>query len=370
MAGPPNKGYKRSWKNLLINKRYQLRFTLFMVGLAAMLMSGLGIWVMKEANDATAVAKSSIDGDACPELPVLSGTTADDDNAVPMKLDDAGADAGSDVAPKSKRHHSSVDPQDVAHYNANDDLIAVNNAWCLDAKCTPENAMPLDLSIVGNKCDAYVKHKMADPVAVATLRAALIPVVKCDGGSSFSVAEGALPNGEHHVKVQLDDSTITITPAPDVAAPVPTVRPNYAKQFGAHFSCVYRNADKMDDSKLGRRRILWVLVGTGLVLVIGLAVYGIKMTHRVAGPLFKVSLYLAKMKDGRYDKVWNLRKGDQLVSFYEHFKGAHAGVVTLEKTDIEQLKTVIAAATDAGAGDSDAVNELVALVARKEKALE
>lgn len=369
MAGPPNKGYKRSWKNLLINKRYQLRFTLFMVGLAAILMSGLGIWVMKEANDATAVAKSSIVGDACPELPVLSGTTADDDNAVRMKLDAAGA-AGSDAAPKSKRPHSSVDPQDVAHHNANDDLIAVKNAWCLDAKCTPENAMPLDLAVVGDKCDAYVKHKMADPGAVATLRVALIPVMKCDGGSSFSVAEGARPNGEHHVKVQLDDSTITIAPARDVAAPVATIRPNYAKQFGAHFSCVYRNADKMDDSELGRRLILWVLVGTGLVLVIGLAVYGIKMTHRVAGPLFKVSLYLTKMKDGRYDKVWNLRKGDQLVSFYEHFKGAHAGVVTLEKSDLDQLKAVIAAAKDAGAGESDAVKELETLVARKEKALE
>ena len=37
--------------------------------------------------------------------------------------------------------------------------------------------------------------------------------------------------------------------------------------------------------------------------MLGLAVYGIKMTHKVAGPLFKVSLYLAKMRDGRFDKV-------------------------------------------------------------------
>ena len=127
---------------------------------------------------------------------------------------------------------------------------------------------------------------------------------------------------------------------------------------------------RIDDLEIGRLRILWVLVATGLVLVLGLAVYGIKMTHRVAGPLFKVSLYLAKMKDGRYDKVWNLRKGDQLVSFYEHFKAGHAGVVTLEKSDIEQIKAVIVAANAAGASDHDAVKELEALVARKEKALE
>ena len=100
-------------------------------------------------------------------------------------------------------------------------------------------------------------------------------------------------------------------------------------------------------------RILWVLIGTGLLLMFGLAIYGIKMTHKVAGPLFKVSLYLAKMRDGRFDKVYNLRKGDQLVDFYEHFKTAHAGVVQLEKDDIERSRRLIAAAEAAGAGDHD-----------------
>jgi hypothetical protein len=38
-----DRSYKRSWRNLLINKRYQLRFTLFMVGLTSLLMAGLGI---------------------------------------------------------------------------------------------------------------------------------------------------------------------------------------------------------------------------------------------------------------------------------------------------------------------------------------
>ena len=55
MAGTQSKGYKRSWKNLLLNKRYQLRFTLFMVGLATILMLGLGWRVMKKANEATTV---------------------------------------------------------------------------------------------------------------------------------------------------------------------------------------------------------------------------------------------------------------------------------------------------------------------------
>src|SRR5437867_5091252 len=114
----------------------------------------------------------------------------------------------------------------------------------------------------------------------------------------------------------------------------------------------------LDELERGSERIAWVLIATGPVFIFGLAIYGIKMTHKVAGPLFKVSLYLAKMRDGRLDKVYNLRKGDQLVDFYEHFKGAHAGVVTAEKDDVERIKQVIAAADAAGIGDHESIKEL------------
>ena len=92
--------YKRSWKNLLINKRYQLQFTLFMVGLSTLLMSGLGIWVMRVANETTTVSMASVRGTPCPKVPALteSADHAADPEApppVPMKLDDA------DVAPPS-----------------------------------------------------------------------------------------------------------------------------------------------------------------------------------------------------------------------------------------------------------------------------
>ena len=63
------RGYKRSWRNLLINKRYQLRFTLFMAGLAAVLMTLLGWWVTRVAGEATNVAKSRQRGRICATVP-------------------------------------------------------------------------------------------------------------------------------------------------------------------------------------------------------------------------------------------------------------------------------------------------------------
>ncbi|HEY1557533.1 MAG TPA: hypothetical protein VGF94_22025 [Kofleriaceae bacterium] len=353
MAG---KDYKRSWKNLLLNKRYQLRFTLFMVGIAAVLMAGLGIWVMKVANEATTVAMARVRGEACPKIPELSETPASDDSAaVPMKLDDGTEITPQPPVPPPPPPPPPTPPPAPSPAAA---LAAVANLWCgTPASCKPATAEPL--SIKAPHCDDYVKKRLADPASAEALRKAMISVVHCEGGLTVSVAD--VPEPEHHVTVQIDESSMTLTP---------TVPNDYADTVVKHWTCEMRQAGAIDSLERGRHLILWVLLATGIVLSLGLAVYGIKMTHRVAGPLFKVSLYLAKMRDGRFDRVYNLRKGDQLVDFYDHFKTAHAGVVKLEKDDVEQIKAVIAAAEAAGVGDHEAVAELKKALARKEKSLE
>jgi hypothetical protein len=272
----------------------------------------------------------------------------------PVETAPAPAPAPSNPAP------STVDPKDVAKHNAMDDVLTVATLWCTEAKCKPGRAEPLHIR-GAKECDDYVHHKLENPAAVDALRKALIPVVKCEGGQSFTVADAEAPEHEHHVKVQIEESSMTMT----VSVPK-----DFEDHIVAHWTCEVRQMGSIDALERGRMRILWVLIATGLVLILGLAIYGIKMTHKVAGPLFKVSLYLAKMRDGRFDKVWNLRKGDQLVEFYDHFKAAHAGVVQLEKADIDQIKALIAAAEGAGAGDHESVAELKALLERKEKSIE
>ncbi|HMG51935.1 MAG TPA: hypothetical protein VK601_00610 [Kofleriaceae bacterium] len=283
MTKPGDRSYKRSWKNLLINKRYQLRFTLFMVGLSALLMVGLGFWVMWVANETTAVSMTSVRGDACPRLPTIGPAGAADDD-VPvqppsMKLDE------SDGAPAP----------------------------------------------------------------------ALAPPPGPGSGS------GSPDDGHRRANVQIDESSMTLTA---------TVPPDFADRITAHWTCELRQVATFDRLERGQLRILWAMIATGIALVLGLALYGIKMTHRVAGPLFKVSLYLSKMRDGRFDKVYNLRKGDQLVDFYDQFKHAHGGIVTMQRDDITRIAAVVAAAEAAGMSQHPVVAELRELLVRKEKSIE
>jgi hypothetical protein len=237
MSRPRNRSYKRTWKNLLLNKRYQLRFTLFMVGLSAILMSLLGWWVMTVAARATTLAVNNT-GTACQGLPGARPAAA----AEPAPAESAPAEPGSEGARPRRR-----------------------------------------------------------------------PVVT------------------------IDDSGM----------------------------------QELEDRQ---RLIFWVLVGAGVVLALGLLLYGIKMTHRVAGPLYKITLYLAKLRGGVYDTVYNLRKGDHLVDFYNQFKAAHAGMRGLQQDDVARLRALLAAAEKAHAADRSpelaaAITELTAMLARKEKSL-
>jgi hypothetical protein len=319
--------YKRSWKNLLINKKYQLRFTLFMVGIATLLMAGLGFRVMIKANEATTVSKTHVLGEVCPPISVLTegeGSAAVDDAPPPptMKLDDDAGSAAPAADPKA-------DAKDTPKADAKDAPKA-------DAKDAP-------------KADAKDAPK----------------------GKADPKAKGDKDDAEpRHVQVQIDESSLTLTPTVPIWTPPISSTSSFVDQIASHWKCQLAIGHKLEALDFGRLRILLVLIASGLLLVFGLAVYGIKMTHKVAGPLFKVGLYFGKMREGRLDKVYNLRKGDQLVDFYEHFKTAHAGAVQLQQDDIARLKAVITAAEASGQGEHATIVELRAMLERKEKSLE
>ena len=332
-----DRGYKRSWKNLLINKRYQLRFTLFMVGLAGLLMLGLGIWVMRVANETTTVSMASVRGEACPKVPSLGDGAAngEDEDAAPapsMKLEDSpDGSIGDSPSPASA---------------ASEPATAADDQPVDTADRKDEGAKPSG------------KPEPVPPAAPASNAAAPPP-----GGARKAPGKaGAATEDEpRRVQVQIDESSMTLTQA---------VPANFADRIVAHWTCELRQAATFDRLERGRLRILWAMVATGLMLVLGLAIYGIKMTHRVAGPLFKVTLYLSKMRAGRFDKVYNLRKGDQLVDFYDHFKHAHGGIVQMQRDDIARIAAVVSAAQAAGAGQHPAVVALRELLERKEKSIE
>lgn len=317
--GAQNKGYKRSWKNLLINKRYQLRFTLFMVGLSALLMLGLGFWVLHKAGSATTITRNHIEDRPCGDEAIKNADSevSPDDKAKPKP--------GSAAVPPAKSGTSGSDSAGS------------------QPGATGENEKPAGGASgegAGGTGDKPLNGTASEEPAGAAETA----------GATGEAGEPSEAGERPRRKIQVEVGEMKLDPKILAAENKAAEQAESALSAMDVARCVKERDQQLKELDQGYRRIQIVLIVAGLLLVIGLTIFGIKMTHRVAGPLYKVSLYLEKMRKGTYDEVYNLRKGDQLVEFYEQFKNAHTGLKSMQQQDIEVLRDILDAAEKAELG--------------------
>ncbi len=90
------------------------------------------------------------------------------------------------------------------------------------------------------------------------------------------------------------------------------------------------------------RVLVYKMVGAGVGLVVILSLYLILMTHKVAGPLYKTSIYFDRMAQGRLSVVTSLRRGDMLQDFFEKFKDMHDAVRQRAIDDVDAMEQALA----------------------------
>lgn len=89
--------------------------------------------------------------------------------------------------------------------------------------------------------------------------------------------------------------------------------------------------------------LVYKMIAVGFGLVIILSAYLVIMTHKVAGPLFKVSSYFEQMAEGRLGVVTPLRRGDMLQDFFGQFKAMHESLRSQAQTDVDALERALQA---------------------------
>ncbi len=94
----------------------------------------------------------------------------------------------------------------------------------------------------------------------------------------------------------------------------------------------------------GRLRATRVGLIVALVsLVLLMAAAGVVVTHRVAGPIHKMKRLLAGVGDGQLVVREKLRKGDELVHFFEAFERMVESLRARREREVAELETVLAA---------------------------
>ncbi|HEX4405249.1 MAG TPA: hypothetical protein VH560_10505 [Polyangia bacterium] len=140
------------------------------------------------------------------------------------------------------------------------------------------------------------------------------------------------------------------------------VDPSSASELQSQFA----NSDKV---------VLWGIVGFGVVLVLSIGAVGILITHKVAGPLYKIASIFGRVRDNRLGPApANLRKGDELQEFYGQFREMHISLRARAEDDVRILGNVVAVLETAPDARSPALaralEDLRELRKRKEESLE
>jgi hypothetical protein len=123
------------------------------------------------------------------------------------------------------------------------------------------------------------------------------------------------------------------------------------------------------------RIVLWGIIGFGIVLVLSISAVGILITHKVVGPLYKISSLFARVRDNRMRAApLGLRKGDELQDFYTSFREMHEAVRERVIDDVKIVGAAVAAIEASPASSTPevqrALDELRQLKKRKEESLE
>ena len=86
-----------------------------------------------------------------------------------------------------------------------------------------------------------------------------------------------------------------------------------------------------------------LLLGVLVILVVALWFAGIWITHKVAGPIYKMTRQIKAVEDGNLEVPSPLRKGDELVEFFEAFRHMVRAMRKRQNNEIDQLDGCIQA---------------------------
>lgn len=91
-----------------------------------------------------------------------------------------------------------------------------------------------------------------------------------------------------------------------------------------------------------QRATMWTLLAGLSALVVLIGCIGIVVTHKVAGPIFKMKRQLRDVGDGKLKIPGKLRKGDELVDFFDTFDQMVRRLRENQEVEIGKLDAALA----------------------------
>ena len=98
---------------------------------------------------------------------------------------------------------------------------------------------------------------------------------------------------------------------------------------------------RSNEIALQQKIMLWTLTSALTLLVILIVLAGIVVTHKVAGPIFKMKRQIREVGSGKLRVPAPLRKGDDLVHFFAAFEQMVVNLRDRQQGEIDRLEQVL-----------------------------
>lgn len=87
-------------------------------------------------------------------------------------------------------------------------------------------------------------------------------------------------------------------------------------------------------------KILWALLAFIVLQGLCILIFALMLTHRIAGPLFRVELFLKALSEGRLLGVRSFRKGDEFQSLVDMMRAVNGKLQEQKGQDLALLDSV------------------------------
>jgi methyl-accepting chemotaxis protein len=126
----------------------------------------------------------------------------------------------------------------------------------------------------------------------------------------------------------------------DLASDSPELLTEFNREANAHDKVI---ADQQASLIHRQQRMIGSLVGGLALMVVLIGMLGIYITHKVAGPVYKMTRLLKQVGEGNLHVDARLRKGDELRDFFETFTRMVGGLRAIEKRQLSEIEAALAA---------------------------
>jgi nitrate/nitrite-specific signal transduction histidine kinase len=205
----------------------------------------------------------------------------------------------------------------------------------ITASMPPENAGAHKRSVRNYLLDSHFQLKYAGLLVIVA-----VAISGVMGGVLYETTGAVVAESSALVDESKKVSEVSRMNIKDLASDSPELLTEFNREADAHDKVI---ADQQASLIHRQQRMIGSLVGGLALMVVLIGMLGIYITHKVAGPVYKMTRLLKQVGDGNLHVDARLRKGDELRDFFETFTRMVGGLREIEKRQLTEIEGALAA---------------------------